>query len=1340
MPNDTPYRTVHVFMSSTFADMQAERDHLVRVVFPTLRHELLAHRIHLVDVDLRWGVTGDEDVVDVCRQVIDDCRPWFVCLLGSRYGSVLKGRNRSITHDEISYAVLDQPNSDMRAFFYFRDPAATEAIIETSPGEYREPQGSRSADQLDGLKMSIKKAGYAATVYSAEWNYELRRFTGLREFGDRIQKDLLSSILKELGPREDLEVDEFSDERAANAIFMEERQSQFVLGSRKEILKLLLDHAFSSNAENYQILTGRPGYGKSALLARTCRDLIEAFSKMPIEKAPIFVPVFIGAGGGNTDSRLVLRYLCHELKRLAGLESDVPEHYADLGKELYEIIHKASSRRRIVIVLDGVDQLHDSTGFPQVSWLPERIPANVRVILSSLPEDTLAEWTDRHQCQAPLNLEELTRNDTEAIVASFLERYQKKMNDDQRQALLTKAGTSTPLYLTAALEELRTLGTYEEITARIVGLPQTSRALFKWILKRVEDDPGIVDASGQPIGRVLVRDVAVLLATSRLGLSLCELEDLVASYDPQGNVAVILRHLRPFLVQRGELVDFFHAEIRNAIFDYYLGSSAAQQDVHRVLSGYFERQADPGRDRQWRGTRKRAFVEYPWHLGESDGDALLELCIDACWLDAKVRHDLVVSIIYDCDMAARTVRAPQRSTALCLKDCLLLAAAVVSDDPNQLVSQFHGRLGNTGDFCISSLLGRMTQIAPTSWLRSTNSNLVSPGGGSRLLLAAHAEFVTEVAIDGAASLAVSSSKDKTLIVWDLASGRALQVLSGHRGPVETVAMSRNGDLVISGARDLTIKLWNTRHGYELLTLEGHEARIDAVAISARGDVAASVSEREGRLRVWDLIQGRQLHLLECSRPQRVVLSADGKLAIVAGAKGRVRLFDLSRSGGTRRLPSVPMSHESSLVSLVLSSDGTIVAAGTGKTVVVSEVATGYQLQQLEYATGEVCRLFFSEDDQLLMSATTDRDITVSRWATGTIEEQWPAGDWRAEAAWLVDDCWRVLSKQGSCIRVNEQGPLSDHMDLDRFGGASSVSISADGRIALSSGGMSGVLVWNAESGCVTGRLLEARTGASPVEVSPVAISADGGKAAAVFINGQVRVWNPPTGELLWKHETSVDKYAGLEPFNTGPFVIKTGELSSVALAADGRIAAVGSRDRIVLICDLERQEVMQTLAGYTYPLEDVAINGDGSVVLAASGNRLLVWRAGDETLHELPVHDTRVRSVAMTRDGRIGLSCAGGKIHVWLLATAERVGLLTGHRRNVNDIAISQGGELCVSAGADRTLRVWDLHREASLATFTGDSEMICCSCSADGRSIVAGEISGRIHFLSLITAPGSIN
>ena len=70
--------------------MQAERDHLVRFVFPEMEQLCADRGVEFVAVDLRWGVTREEaesgQLVDVCLNEIENCRPFFVCMLGERYG------------------------------------------------------------------------------------------------------------------------------------------------------------------------------------------------------------------------------------------------------------------------------------------------------------------------------------------------------------------------------------------------------------------------------------------------------------------------------------------------------------------------------------------------------------------------------------------------------------------------------------------------------------------------------------------------------------------------------------------------------------------------------------------------------------------------------------------------------------------------------------------------------------------------------------------------------------------------------------------------------------------------------------------------------------------------------------------------------------------------------------------------------------------------------------------------------------------------------------------------------------------------------------------------------
>ncbi|HLF82595.1 MAG TPA: DUF4062 domain-containing protein, partial [Blastocatellia bacterium] len=155
----TTWQRVHLFISSTFNDMHAERDYLVKRVFPDLRDWCEERKLRLVDIDLRWGVTeadaSNRNAVKICLEHINKCRPFFVCFLGQRHGYApgqegissetfdefpdLRSELHpaaSITELEIRHAIFRplawrDPKDHMRllhynlaehAFFYFREP------------------------------------------------------------------------------------------------------------------------------------------------------------------------------------------------------------------------------------------------------------------------------------------------------------------------------------------------------------------------------------------------------------------------------------------------------------------------------------------------------------------------------------------------------------------------------------------------------------------------------------------------------------------------------------------------------------------------------------------------------------------------------------------------------------------------------------------------------------------------------------------------------------------------------------------------------------------------------------------------------------------------------------------------------------------------------------------------------------------------------------------------------------------------------------------------------------------------------------------------------------------
>ena len=83
-------RSVRIFLTSTFRDYGGERHLLVTKVFPILRAKLKDRFVELVDVDLRWGITVQQaergEVLPICLAEIDRARPYFIGMLGDRYG------------------------------------------------------------------------------------------------------------------------------------------------------------------------------------------------------------------------------------------------------------------------------------------------------------------------------------------------------------------------------------------------------------------------------------------------------------------------------------------------------------------------------------------------------------------------------------------------------------------------------------------------------------------------------------------------------------------------------------------------------------------------------------------------------------------------------------------------------------------------------------------------------------------------------------------------------------------------------------------------------------------------------------------------------------------------------------------------------------------------------------------------------------------------------------------------------------------------------------------------------------------------------------------------------
>ncbi len=99
---------------------------------------------------------------------------------------------------------------------------------------------------------------------------------------------------------------------------------------------------------------------------------------------------------------------------------------------------------------------------------------------------------------------------------------------------------------------------------------------------------------------------------------------------------------------------------------------------------------------------------------------------------------------------------------------------------------------------------------------------------------AHEAPVLTIELSADGQSMVSGDADGTLILWNALSGEVLTKIAAHDGPANTAKLSKDGQTIVSGGEDQILKIW-TLQGDTIKTIKGFKAPIKNLAISPSGD-------------------------------------------------------------------------------------------------------------------------------------------------------------------------------------------------------------------------------------------------------------------------------------------------------------------------------------------------------------------------------------------------------------------------------------------------------------------------------------------------------------------------
>ncbi|PAX57149.1 serine/threonine-protein kinase [Brunnivagina elsteri] len=243
-------------------------------------------------------------------------------------------------------------------------------------------------------------------------------------------------------------------------------------------------------------------------------------------------------------------------------------------------------------------------------------------------------------------------------------------------------------------------------------------------------------------------------------------------------------------------------------------------------------------------------------------------------------------------------------------------------------------------------------------------------------LTGHSSPVNSLAISPDGNTLASGSSDKTIKLWNLATGEEIRTLTGHSHRIHSVAISPDGKTLVSGSSDKTIKLWNLAIGEEIRTLTGHSESVDSLAISPDGKILAT-SSYDNTIELWNLATGEQIRTLigHSDSVSSLAISPDGKTLASSSWDNTIELWNLTTGEEIRTLTD----HSNRVISVAISPDGKTLASGSAdKTIKLWNLGTGEEIRTLTGHSSPVDSLAISPDGKTLTSGSGDFTIKIWR--------------------------------------------------------------------------------------------------------------------------------------------------------------------------------------------------------------------------------------------------------------------------------------------------------------------------------------------------------------------------
>ncbi|XP_055491277.1 pleiotropic regulator 1 [Leucoraja erinacea] len=272
-------------------------------------------------------------------------------------------------------------------------------------------------------------------------------------------------------------------------------------------------------------------------------------------------------------------------------------------------------------------------------------------------------------------------------------------------------------------------------------------------------------------------------------------------------------------------------------------------------------------------------------------------------------------------------------------------------------------------------------------------------GKLKLSLTGHISTVRGVAVSSRSPYLFSCGEDKQVKCWDLEYNKVIRHYHGHLSAVYGLDLHPTIDVLITCGRDSTARVWDIRTKANVHTLSGHTNTVATVKCQA-GEPQIITGSHDTTIRLWDLVAGKtRVTLTNHKKSVRSLILHPRQYTFASGSPDNIKQWKCPDGVFIQNLPG----HNAIINTLSVNSDGVLVSGADNGTMHLWDWRTGYNFQRIHAAVqpgsldseSGIFACTFDQSESRLLTAEADKTIKVYKEDDMATEETHPV-NWKPE--------------------------------------------------------------------------------------------------------------------------------------------------------------------------------------------------------------------------------------------------------------------------------------------------------------------------------------------------------